>query len=90
MAAKKPVTTQPVPDMPAWRALQAHYVATGAHLDMRELFAADPQRFAKLRCGLWWWGGFFFSFPPFTVPAAERWRWARAGMSCCLTLASIW
>ncbi len=31
---------------PAWNALQAHYDAT-RHLHMRDLFAADPQRFAR-------------------------------------------
>jgi len=31
---------------PAWRALQQHYSQT-AHMQMRELFAADPQRFDK-------------------------------------------
>jgi glucose-6-phosphate isomerase len=37
---------------PAWQALQQHY-AEVAHLHMRELFASDPQRFAKysLSCG---------------------------------------
>jgi len=31
---------------PAWSRLQAHFDATGKHLDLREAFAADPQRFA--------------------------------------------
>src|SRR5512141_2034916 len=31
---------------PAWRALQHHYSQT-AHVHMRELFAANPQRFEK-------------------------------------------
>ena len=39
---------------PAWKALLAHKQST-ANLTMRELFAQDPQRFAKLSreaCGI--------------------------------------
>jgi glucose-6-phosphate isomerase len=31
---------------PAWAALQAHYAAAAKNLDLREAFAANPQRFA--------------------------------------------
>ncbi len=31
----------------AWKALTAHYEAQGKDLDMRKLFAADPERFDK-------------------------------------------
>ena len=31
---------------PAWKALQAHYAAAGKNFDLRQAFAANPQRFA--------------------------------------------
>ncbi len=33
--------------VPAWAQLQAHYAASGAALDVREAFAADPDRFTR-------------------------------------------
>jgi glucose-6-phosphate isomerase len=43
---------------PAWNALQAHYDAT-RHLHMRDLFAADPQRFARFSIR---WGDLLFDY----------------------------
>ena len=36
-------------DTAAWKALQAHFDGIGSKLNMRELFVADPARFAKFR-----------------------------------------
>jgi glucose-6-phosphate isomerase len=33
---------------PTWAALQAHFAASGKSFDLREAFAADPQRVASL------------------------------------------
>lgn len=38
---------QPINQTPAWQALEQHY-RDSAHLQMRERFAADPQRFAAM------------------------------------------
>lgn len=35
-------------DLPAWHTLQNHYATTGKNLNLKELFANDPQRFSKL------------------------------------------
>ena len=38
-------------ELPAWQTLQDHYATTGKNLNLKELFARDPQRFSKLsRC----------------------------------------
>lgn len=32
---------------PAWKALEAHFESVGKEIDMRSLFAADPERFDR-------------------------------------------
>lgn len=38
-----------VQDLPAWRALQAHYDTIGSKLNMDQLFKDDPNRFDKFK-----------------------------------------
>ena len=46
---RTPAMTRPRCDAtPAWSALQAHYSAHGHAFDLRQAFAAEPQRFAQL------------------------------------------
>lgn len=35
-------------ELPAWQTLHDHYTTTGKALDLRTLFANDPERFSKL------------------------------------------
>ena len=39
-------------DSAAWKALQEHYDTVGKDINMRDLFAADADRFKSFRCGV--------------------------------------
>eukprot|EP00049_Salpingoeca_infusionum_P022651 m.7996 g.7996 ORF g.7996 m.7996 type:complete len:564 (+) comp5310_c0_seq1:175-1866(+) len=45
--AAKAAKTTGLTDTAAWKALQSYFDAEGKDIDMRTLFAADPERFAK-------------------------------------------
>lgn len=51
-------TTAAVADSVSWRALAAHYDAVGSKLEMRQMFAEDPDRFSKFSLALDFGGGY--------------------------------